>query len=517
MSSRNGRIWHLLVPHDLTHVWVHHPASPCLNRIRMPHSGCPSPAPPLCSSPTSRLYTSTTEWYKNVPSLRAFLEEHMPFLPLHMLPSFTGMGLVTDIDSDSQSSAPTEPPLLSLDGSDLRERVSERVLTWRRVTSWTDEDAAEGQSESNGPRDQTWGSESCGRQTPLTLVVSNDESGEWKVRQRRRGTSDLPPCGLWGVLHEAFWHCLCCMAFSVESSSHRNHHTPLTWCLLVCHLSAQLDPESLSTLRWQDLADQRCISKNLVTPNKKKQRVEHWLGLRAMIQYLLTTLPYLHTPNLLWLFHCEGGQEGVVRYCHTFQKDMSAKWQALPLHSQVRLLLVLPATVPATSPWAETDSSPGPLTRVQIIDNVRLLNNKTQITFCLPKRHSLSQLGVQVCLWLGQDEGFRAENYFGLLHDMAEVPIPPSPSLRVQNRLTIRGAISAVSVPGSARGVGGVLQLLALCEFEERYEATVKVPPQREEMVDVRWPSGVAATWQVEITMERSGIECKQGHRLVVW
>ena len=426
----------------------------------------------------------------------------MPFLPLHMIPSFTGMGLVTDFAFDSQSPALTQPPLSFEDGTNLSR---ERVLTWRRVTGWTD--AAEGQSESNGSNirdlsDQTWGSEPCGHQTPLTLVVSNDESGKGKVRQRRRGTSDLPPCGLWRVLHEAFWHCLRCGECNVESSSGSYHHTPLTWCLLVCHLSAQLDPESLSTLRWQDLADQRCIGNYLISHLGEKSRYGYWVGQRAMIQYLLITLPYLHTPNLLRLFHCEGKQEGVVRYCHTFQKDMSARWQALPSHSQFNLLLLLPASVPAKSPWAETNSSSGPL-QVQVIDNVRFLNSKTQITFCLPKRHSLSELGVQVCLMSRQDKGVKADDFIGLLDDMAEVPIPPSPSLGVQNGLTIRGASSAVSVLGSARGVGGVLQLLALCEFEEHYEATVKVPPQQEGMVDVRWPSGVVATWQVEITMER--------------
>ena len=189
-----------------------------------------SPAPPLCSSPTSRLITSTTEWYKTAPSLKVFLEQHMPFLPLHMLPSFTGMGLVTDFAFDSQSPALTQPTLSFKDGTDLSR---ERVLTWRRVTDWTD--AAEGQSESNG-LNQTWGSEPCGHQTPLTLVVRNDESGKGKVRQRRKGTSDLPPCGLWIVLHEAFWQC--CYIFNDESRSRTNHLTPLTWCLLVCHLSA---------------------------------------------------------------------------------------------------------------------------------------------------------------------------------------------------------------------------------------------------------------------------------------
>ena len=131
-----------------------------LNQIQMAHCGCPSPAPPLCSSPTSRLITSTTEWNTNAIALKVFLKQHMLFLPLHMLPSFTGMGLVTDIAFDSQSPALTQPPLSFKDGTDLSR---ERVLTWRGVTGWTD--AAEGQSESNGSN-QTWGSKPVGTKRP---------------------------------------------------------------------------------------------------------------------------------------------------------------------------------------------------------------------------------------------------------------------------------------------------------------------------------------------------------------
>ena len=42
------------------------------------------------------------------------------------------------------------------------------------------------------------------------------------------------------------------------------------------------------------------------------------------------------------------------------------------------------------------------------------------------------------------------------------------------------------------------MSLLALCEFEERYEAPVEVAPHIENAVDVVWPPRKGATWHVE-------------------
>ena len=54
---------------------------------------------------------------------------------------------------------------------------------------------------------------------------------------------------------------------------------------------------------------------------------------------------------------------------------------------------------------------------------------------------------------------------------------------------------------------GGGISLLALCEFEEHYEATVGVPPHTMIGVKVVWPAGMGATWHVELTVGRWGWE----------
>ena len=151
-----------------------------------------------------------------------------------------------------------------------------------------------------GKEDCTRSEEVCGLQTPLTLVVSNDEWGKGGMRGRREGKWDLPPCGLWRVLRDAFQHCSGGENVDKEDvkkedvhneenvnnevindaiSCSMNHLSPQTWCLLVYHLSALLASEILGTLRWQDLNGGE---------GDTQHRGLHWLGLWAMIQYLLT-------------------------------------------------------------------------------------------------------------------------------------------------------------------------------------------------------------------------------------
>lgn len=108
----------------------------------------------------------------------------------------------------------------------------------------------------------------CGPWSPLTLVVSNEEWGKGRMRSRREGEWDLPPCRIWRV-RDAFQHCCGGVDVNKEDvtkediqcednvnnevvidaiSCSMNHLSPLTWCLLVCHISAQLASESVGTL-----------------------------------------------------------------------------------------------------------------------------------------------------------------------------------------------------------------------------------------------------------------------------
>lgn len=252
-------------------------------------------------------------------------------------------------------------------------------------------------------------------------------------------------------------------------------------------------------LRWQDLnGGQR----------QEEYRGRYWLGLRAMIQYLLTSLPHLHTPNLHLLFGCaerQGGGEGVVGYHYKLGESKYPdflKFIVLPVKYKV-VLEVSQDVPPASS--AITDVGINSCWRlpshhqIHIIDNVSTcrLSNETEIDFLLPMDHGPPSEQVHVHLW----SDFQTTP-LGLLSEwlLEDTPVPLPTSLCTEEKAgsSREDRDAVVGVRGKRKQE---VRLAALCEFEDHYEATLEVEHCIKNHVDVRWPAGKGATWHVDLSM----------------
>ena len=132
----------------------------------------------------------------------------------------------------------------------------------------------------------------------------------------------------------------------------------------------------------------------------------HWLSTRAMIQYLLTTLPLLHTPNLWLLFKCVGKQEGLLKYYK--KAKLSKEWSdhLFSWSEDFRIALVSPksrsdgSSVTGVRPYTPYSK----MHEIYFIDNIRIdkVDDEAQVIFYLPRTHGLDPANVDVYLWARQ-------------------------------------------------------------------------------------------------------------------